>query len=64
MVDIHHQRGHLGTKRTLYFARLVDPQVSKETANSAFCTFQSLNKKKKTKMATHGRFFICLSPVK
>ena len=34
MADIHHQSGHLGAKRTLYFARLVDPQVSKETANS------------------------------
>ena len=29
-----HQSGHPGAKRTIYFARLVDPQVSKETANS------------------------------
>ncbi len=28
------QSGHLGAKRTLYFARSVDPQVSKETAKS------------------------------
>ena len=34
VTDIHHQSGHPGVKRTLYFARLVDPQVSKETANS------------------------------
>ena len=34
VADIHHQSGHLGVKQTLYFARLVDPQVSKETANS------------------------------
>ena len=34
VADIHHQSGHLGAKRTLYFARLVDLQVSKETANS------------------------------
>ena len=34
VADIHHQSGHLGAKRTLYFARLVDPQVPKETANS------------------------------
>ena len=34
VADIHHQSGHPGAKRTLYFARLVDPQVSKETANS------------------------------
>ena len=34
VADIHHQNGHPGAKRTLYFARLVDPQVSKETANS------------------------------
>ena len=32
MADIHHQSGHSGVKRTLYFARLVDPQVSKDTA--------------------------------
>ena len=34
VANIHHQNGHLGAKQTLYFARLVDPQVSKETANS------------------------------
>ena len=34
VADIHHQSGHSGAKRSLYFARLVDPQVSKETANS------------------------------
>ena len=34
MADIHHQSGHLGVKQTLYFVRLVDPQVSKETAKS------------------------------
>ena len=34
VADIHHQSGHPGLKRTLYFARLVDPQVSKETAKS------------------------------
>ena len=34
VADIHHQSGHPGAKQTLYFARLVDPQVSKETANS------------------------------
>ena len=34
VADIHHQSGHPGAKRTLYFARLLDPQVSKETANS------------------------------
>ena len=34
MADIHHQSGHPGEKWTLYFARLVDPQVSKETAKS------------------------------
>ena len=34
VADIHHQSGHPGAKRTLYFARLVDLQVSKETANS------------------------------
>ena len=33
VADIHHQSGHPGAKQTLYFARLVDPQVSKETAN-------------------------------
>ena len=33
-MDIHRQSGHPGAKRTLYFARLFDPQVSKETANS------------------------------
>ena len=34
VAEIHHQSGQLGAKQTLYFARLVDPQVSKETANS------------------------------
>ena len=34
MADIHHQSGHLGAKWTLYFVRLFNPQVSKETANS------------------------------
>ena len=34
VADIHHQSGHPGAKRTLYFTRLVDLQVSKETANS------------------------------
>ena len=34
VADIHHQSGHLGVKLTLYFARLVDLQVSKETAKS------------------------------
>ena len=34
VADINHQSGHPGVKRTLYFAKLVDPQVSKETANS------------------------------
>ena len=34
VADIHHQSGHPGAKRTLYFARLVEPQVSKEIANS------------------------------
>ena len=34
VADIQHQSGHPGVKQTLYFARLVDPQVSKETANS------------------------------
>ena len=34
MADIHPQSGHPGAKRTLYFARLVDPQVSKDTAKS------------------------------
>ena len=34
VADIHHQSGHPSVKRTLYFARLVDPQVSKETAKS------------------------------
>ena len=34
VADIHHQSGHLGVKWTLYFAMLVDPQVSKETPNS------------------------------
>ena len=34
VADIHHQSRHPGAKRTLYFARFVDPQVSKETANS------------------------------
>ena len=33
VADIHHQSGHPGAKRTLYFARLVDLQVSKETVN-------------------------------
>ena len=33
LADIHHQSGHPGAKRTLYFARSVDPQVSKETAS-------------------------------
>ena len=32
VADIHHQSGHPGAKWTLYFVRLVDPQVSKETA--------------------------------
>ena len=32
--DIHPQSEHPGVKWTLYFARLVDPQVSKETAKS------------------------------
>lgn len=34
MVDLHHQSGHTGVKQTLYFARSVDPQMSKETAKS------------------------------
>ena len=34
VANIHHQSGHPGAKRTLYFARLIDPQVSKGTANS------------------------------
>ena len=34
VADIHHQSGHLGVKRTLYFTRSVDSQVSKETAKS------------------------------
>ena len=34
VADIHHQSGHPGAKWTLYFARLVDLQVCKETANS------------------------------
>ena len=34
VADIHQQSGHLCAKQTLYFARLVDPQVSKETAKS------------------------------
>ena len=34
MADIYHQSGHRDAKRTLYFARLVDPQESKETAKS------------------------------
>ena len=34
VADIHHQSGHPGAKLTLYFTRLVDPQVSKETAKS------------------------------
>ena len=34
MADIHHQSGHPGAKQTLNFARFVDLQVSKETANS------------------------------
>ena len=34
MADIHNQSGHPGVKRALYFAWLVDPQVSNETANS------------------------------
>ena len=34
MADIHHQSEHPGAKQTLYFARLVDSQVTKETANS------------------------------
>ena len=33
VADIHQQSGHPSAKRTLYFARLVNPQVSKETAN-------------------------------
>ena len=32
VADIHHQSGHPGLKRILYFARSVDPQVSKEIA--------------------------------
>ena len=45
MANIHHQSGHPGAKQTLYFARLVDPQVSKETANfvKAFKTCQSID---------------------
>ena len=34
VANIHHQSGHPGAKQTLYFARLVNPQASKETANS------------------------------
>ena len=34
VADIHHQSEHPGAKQTLYWARLVDPQVFKETANS------------------------------
>ena len=34
VADIHHQSEHPGAKRTLYFARLVDPEVTQETANS------------------------------
>ena len=34
VADIHHQSGHPGAKWTFYFARLVETQVSKETANS------------------------------
>ena len=41
VADIHHQSGHLGAKRTLYFARLVDPQVSKETANSVVKAYET-----------------------
>ena len=34
VADIHHQGEHPGAKWTLNFARLVDPQMSKETAKS------------------------------
>ena len=34
VADIHHQSAHPGVKWTLYFARSVDLQVSKETAKS------------------------------
>ena len=34
VADIHHQSGHLGAKQTLYFAQLVNPQMSKKNANS------------------------------
>ena len=36
VTDIHHQNGHPGAKRTLYFARSGDLQVSKETAKSVW----------------------------
>ena len=42
VANIHHESGHLSAKRTLYFARLVDSQVSKETANSVE-TYRSID---------------------
>ena len=59
---IHHQSEHPGAKWTLYFARWVDTQVSKETAKSvvkACETFRSIDpapvrwKKRKTRREGH-----------
>ena len=34
VTDIHKKSGHPGIKRTLYFARIIDPTVSKELVKS------------------------------
>lgn len=41
VADMHHQSGHPGMKRTLYFGRSVDSQVSKETAKFVVKTYET-----------------------
>lgn len=41
VTHIHQQSGHPGVKRTLYFARIVDPTVSKELIKSVVRTCEA-----------------------
>ncbi len=41
MTDIHQKSGHLGVKRILYIARIIDLTVSKEIVRSVVRTFEA-----------------------
>ena len=41
VADIHQKRGHMGVKRTLYFARIIDQTMSKELVKSVVSTCET-----------------------